>query len=99
MQTDIMYIDIEEGYVTDYNLPDGCTTEDIDRAMYYDDASCFTCGLWYAIDCAHCDYGICENRLAFVDIDKEGVSGAAKDIAENCVTYTNDYCSMWRCYE
>lgn len=77
-----------------WNLPNGCTDADIDRAMYVDDeASCFDCELWEPIYCAGNKVGICDLAVARLSDVYNG-----HDIAEYCVTKSSDVCSDWRNY-
>lgn len=79
--------------MNDYNLPDGCTTEDIDRVMYVDNRSCFDCELWVPIYCAGNEVGICDLAVAQLSDVFNG-----DDIVEYCVTKFNDVCDDWRNY-
>lgn len=78
--------------MTEYNLPDGCTIEQINREMFVDERSCLNCLYWNPIAFVDCDAGICEHLL-----NKTNMS--ANDIAENSITKRCDVCRLWEYFE
>ena len=79
--------------MSDFNLPDGCTVEQINKAMFVDDRSCFDCLFWNPIEYTDGKVGICE--MLFNGIDMEDFD-IAEHIAKNAVTTRNDFCGLWK---
>lgn len=78
--------------MTEYNLPDGCTIEQINRVMFVDEHSCLSCLHWNPIAFTDCDIGICEYLLNKTNM-------TANDIAENSITRQYDVCGLWENFE
>lgn len=84
--------------MAEFNLPDGCTCSDIDRAMRYDDVDmrCSTCTEWEPLDVSCYLYGICRFKVDnLVSIMSDDI---VKEIAENCITKYKDTCDRWELF-
>lgn len=82
--------------MSDFNLPDGCTVEQVNKDMFVDERCCFDCLFWNPIEYTNGKVGICEmlfNRIDMEDFD------AVECIANNTVTKQNDFCGLWKYFE
>lgn len=82
--------------MSEFNLPDGCTIEQINKAMFVDERSCFDCLFWNPIEYSDGKLGICE--ILFNGIDMEDFD-AIKYIANKTITTQNDFCGLWKYFE
>lgn len=82
--------------MSEFNLPDGCTIEQINKAMFVDERSCFDCLFWNPIEYSDGKLGIC--KILFNGIDMEDFD-AIKYIANNTITTQNDFCGLWKYFE
>ena len=78
--------------MSDFNLPDGCTTEQIDNIMFVDEPSCYDCLFWYPIEDTEYHVGICQHLLDKIETEN---LDAAKYIVDNTMTRWYDFCYLW----
>lgn len=82
--------------MSDFNLPDGCTVEQINKTMFVDERCCFDCLFWNPIEYADGKLGICE--MLFNGIDMEDFD-VVEHIANNTITKQDNFCGLWKYFK